>query len=972
MGNVRRVYVEKKKGFDVEAAGLLADLRTQFGYTSLQNIRILVRYDIEGIDDETFNKALTTIFSEPAADIVTDVLPAGGVVFAVEYLPGQYDQRADSAAQCVAMLAQGDAPLVRCAKVYILEGSLDEEQIAAVKAYLINPVDSREASLDMPDSLDMMADLPPDVPVLTGFSSLDRERMAEFRSRYALAMTLEDAMFVAAYFRSQRRDPTLTELRVIDTYWSDHCRHTTFLTRLSGVQFDDSPLLGQARAAWREYIRARAEVYGAGREAKTMCLMDLAQMGMKLLRKRGLLDDLDESEEINACSIRVTVEVDGRPEDWLILFKNETHNHPTEIEPFGGAATCLGGAIRDPLSGRAYVYQAMRVTGSGDPRTPISETLPGKLPQRVLAIGAAQGFSSYGNQVGLATGQVTEIYDPGYVAKRLEIGALVGAAPARNVVRRRPAPGDQVVMLGGRTGRDGCGGATGSSKAHDINSTLTCGAEVQKGNPPTERKLQRLFRNPAASRLIKRCNDFGAGGVCVAIGELAPGLLINLDAVPLKYEGLDGTELAISESQERMAVVLDPADTQAFLELARQENLEATVVAEVTREPRMRMVWRGREIVNIERSFLDTNGVIQQAEARITAPGEEADPFAEDPGAPDRERWLACVSSLACCSQRGLAERFDSTIGAGTVLMPFGGARQLTPAQAMAARLPVPSGETDAGTLMAFGFDPEISRWSPFHGGVWAVVESVNRIACAGGDASACRLTLQEYFERMFRGPERWGKPLSALLGAFWAQCRLGVPAIGGKDSMSGTFEDLDVPPTLVSFALAPADMSRVISAEWKGPGHRLAVLHLPIAQDRMPDPDAFLRNCAALYEAIGCGAVLSAHTLGRRGLVPALSAMALGNWIGARIDRVDLLSRPVPGGALVELSDDADVEQLFRGCSLTIIGVTDSLPVIRSGDIAVTLREIRSASERALADVFPITAGEDARTYPCTHYEKR
>ncbi len=946
MNRVRRIFVEKKPKFDVEAKNLLSALRAQLGLEGLKNVRVLVRYDVAGVTDAEWETACVTVFSEPMVDRTYSELPENmGTVIVRELLPGQYDQRADSAAQCVQFLTQGEQPQVRVATVFGLIGELSAADIRKIQSYLINPVDSCVGQMEPYTNLDLQADVPPDVPVLTGFTSLSREDMDTLRREMGLAMSLEDALFVAEHFAREHRDPTLTELRVIDTYWSDHCRHTTFLTELTDVSFEGVPYV---QRAWDSYQQARRSVYGARLEQKPTCLMDLATMGMKLLRQNGKLDDLDESEEINACSIRVDACIDGKTEPWLVMFKNETHNHPTEIEPFGGAATCLGGAIRDPLSGRSYVYHAMRVTGSADPRVPLNETLADKLPQRTITTSAAQGFSSYGNQIGLATGMVSEVYHPGYVAKRMEIGAVVGAAPAANVVRERPVPGDIVLLIGGATGRDGCGGATGSSKAHTSESLSTCGAEVQKGNPITERKIQRLFRKPHAARRIKRCNDFGAGGVCVAVGELAEGLLIDLDRVPIKYDGIDGTELAISESQERMAVVIAPEDLDAFIALSAEENLTATKIATVTDDATMRMFWRGKEILHISREFLDTNGVRQRARARIAAPKGKI--FLESETGDVKSAWLKAIGSLNGCSQRGLSERFDSTVGAGTVLMPFSGRYQHTPAQAMAARLPVTEGKTDTGTVMAYGFDPDIAQKSPFHGGTYAVVESLARLACAGGDVRRARLTFQEYFPRLNDDPARWGMPLGALLGAFTAQKELNVPSIGGKDSMSGSFEQLDVPPTLVSFAIVPADMRQVCSGEWKQAGSTLALISIPTDSDELPDYQAFLRNCDLVHEGLLNGNILSAHTLSRGGLAETAVRMAVGNMLGAKLD-VDArqLFTYRPGSMVVELRAG------YQNAAFTPVGRVTEEPVLRAAGVELPLTEALRVFEGTLENVFPI-----------------
>ena len=826
MSEVIRIFVEKKDGFNVLAKQTLWDIRHNLGMKSVEDLRYIVRYDLEGLTKEEYDKAKTIVLSEPNADVIyEETLPVedGWKVFAMEYLPGQYDQRGDSAEQCVQLLTQGERCKVLTARVIALKGNITDEELVKVEEYLINPVESRLASLEKPKTLDMEIPVPENVKRVEGFNDWNDDEMQKYYDSMGFAMTLADLKFCRDYFRdTEHRDPSVTELRVIDTYWSDHCRHTTFLTRLEEIEIEKSALGKVIEDALSEYYATRDEVYGKDTK-RIVSLMDMALIGMKSLKKKGLIPDLDESEEINACSIQVPVTIDGKTEQWLVQFKNETHNHPTEIEPFGGAATCLGGAIRDPLSGRSYVYQAMRVTGSGDPTIPFKDTMHGKLPSRKITTGAAQGYSSYGNQIGLATGQVTELYDQGYVAKRMEIGAVIGASPKENVIRETPLPDDVIVLLGGRTGRDGCGGATGSSKAHDENSIETCGAEVQKGNPPTERKIQRLFRNPETAKLIKRCNDFGAGGVCVAIGELADGLTVDLDKVTKKYDGLDGTELAISESQERMAVVLDKKDVDKFISLASKENLEATAVAVVTESPRLTMNWRGDTIVDLSREFLNTNGVTQVAKAYIEAPKWEGCYRKVAPAKlkdmPADEAFLENMSRLEVCSQIGLAERFDASIGAATVIMPFGGKNQLTPQEAMAAKIPLEKGETDDATAMSYGYIPGVSRWSPFHGSAYAVVESLSKLLAIGANPMTARLTFQEYFERLKDVPSRWGKPAAALLGAMQAQLKLGLPSIGGKDSMSGTFEDIDVPPTLVSFAVAMTKASKTISTEFKNAG---------------------------------------------------------------------------------------------------------------------------------------------------------
>lgn len=896
---VHRVYVEKRPGFDVEAQALKRDLTDFLKTEGLETLRLLNRYDVEGVDQALFGESVKTILSEPQLDEVYYDLPQGsGMAFAVEYLPGQFDQRADSAAQCVQLASRREKPLVRTARVYLLSGGLSDEAVARIKKYVINPVESREASLAKVSTLVLPVEAPERVPVLEGFRTLGEAGRAALRSELSLAMDAADLQFCQRYFLGEDRDPTLTELRLIDTYWSDHCRHTTFLTHLTDVSFDDP----DAEAAYQRYLAVREEL---GRSDKPVTLMDVATIGARVLKAKGILTDLDESDEINACTVKITIDVDGKPEPWLLLFKNETHNHPTEIEPFGGAATCIGGAIRDPLSGRGYVYQAMRVTGAADPTAPIEETLPGKLPQKKLTTTAAAGYSSYGNQIGLATGLVDELYHPGYAAKRMEIGAVVGAAPADHVRRETPAPGDVVVLLGGRTGRDGCGGATGSSKAHDASSLEECGAEVQKGNAPEERKLQRLFRDQRASRLIKRCNDFGAGGVSVAIGELADGLVIDLNAVPKKYEGLDGTELAISESQERMAVVLAPEDVDEFMVLAASENLEATAVARVTKEKRMVMAWNGETIVDLSREFLNSNGASRSASARVSAP----EPEAAQPTQDFTARLYETVANLNVCSKRGLAERFDATIGAGTVLMPFGGTRQRTPAQAMAALIPVLNGTTQTCSVMAWGGNPYEMEKSPFRGAYRAVVESLARLVATGAALSSAHLTFQEYFERMTGDALRWGKPLGALLGALDAQLDLGVAAVGGKDSMSGSFEQLDVPPTLVSFAVGLASAPRVISPEFKRAGARVRLIAPEYQENGLPDPASQKAVFDRVHAMIQSGEIASAMVPGFGGVAAAVFKMCLGNGIGFRFavgfDKCRAFDAPC-GAFVVELVEGA------------------------------------------------------------------
>ena len=974
MSRVIRIFVEKKPGFDIEAGHIMADLRENLGMTAIEDLRYLNRYDISGLSQEEFQQARGTILSEPNVDQVYDEefpAPEGYRVFAMEYLPGQDDQRADSAAQCVQLLTQGERPQVLTARVVAVKGNITDEQFEKIQSYLVNPVESRIASLDKPESLDMQAEVPPDVARVKGFIGWNGEELKNYYGSMGFAMTLEDLAFCQEYFRdTERRDPTVTELRVIDTYWSDHCRHTTFLTRLEQVEIEKGALSGAIEEALKAYYDARDTVYGKD-TSRPVSLMDMALVGMKLLRKEGKIPDLDVSEEINACSIQVPVTIDGETQQWLVQFKNETHNHPTEIEPFGGAATCLGGAIRDPLSGRAYVYQAMRVTGSGDPRTSFEDTMPGKLPSRKITTGAASGYSSYGNQIGLATGQVTELYDPGYMAKRMEIGAVIGASPKENVIRETPMPGDAIVLLGGRTGRDGCGGATGSSKAHTEQSIETCGAEVQKGNPPTERKIQRLFRDGEVAKLIKRCNDFGAGGVCVAIGELADGLTVDLDRVSKKYEGLDGTELAISESQERMAVVLDPKDVPAFLQAAHQENLEAQQVAEVTENPRLKMNWRGDLIVDLSREFLNTNGVTQRAKAKITAVDPAEDYRHLAPKAlrdlPVGKAFEENLKRLEVCSQKGLSERFDSSIGAGTVLMPFSGKYQLTPEEAMVAKIPLLKGETDDATAMRYGYIPGISRWSPFHGAAYAVVESLSKLLAVGADPAAARLTFQEYFERLHDVPERWGKPAAALLGAFTAQVNMGNPAIGGKDSMSGSFEALDVPPTLVSFAVAMTKASKTVSACFRKAGSQAWMVPVPEnPETHLPAWDKLKAVYAKIYEMMGKNQILSASVVREGGAAAAVCRMCFGNQMGFQFagdpDQKTLFA-PLSGSLVLELKDDSDTTGL-ETLGASVLGAVCGEPVILIGSERLSLAALTEAWEKPLEKVFPTRA--ETKAYFC------
>ena len=931
---VRRVYVEKRPGLRDEAESLKNDLRALLGVEALTGLRLLNRYDVEGLSEEQFRACVDKVLSEPQLDETSDRVPAGPC-FAVEYLPGQFDQRADSAAQCVQLLLQCERPLVRSARVYLPEGDLSADDLAKIKKYVINPVEAWEAALDKPETLAQSFPPPPPVAVLEGFRRI--ADAAGFIKQYGLAMDEADLRFCMDYFAEEGRDPTLTELRMIDTYWSDHCRHTTFGTVIDSAVFAD-PLL---QKTYEDYLATRAEI---GR-TKPVCLMDLATVAVRWLKHNGGLAKLDASEEINACTVKIEVDHDGKKEPWLLLFKNETHNHPTEIEPFGGAATCIGGAIRDPLSGRAYVYAAMRVTGAADPRVPLSETIPGKLPQRKLVTSAAAGYSSYGNQIGLCTGMVDELYHPGYAAKRMEVGAVIGAAPQENVRRERPAPGDVVILLGGRTGRDGIGGATGSSKAHDVKSVETCGAEVQKGNAPEERKLQRLFRSGEAARLIKRCNDFGAGGVSVAIGELAAGLDIDLNAVPRKYEGLDGTELAISESQERMAVVVAPEDAERFLALAAGENLEATVVARVKADERLTMTWNGDTIVDISRAFLDSNG----AEKHITVAPAAPEDWRRKAGGSFAEEYRKLAASLPCCSRQGLSERFDSTIGAATVLMPFGGARQRTPIQAMAHKIAVEHGDTRTCSLMSWGYDPYIAEKSPYHGAYLAVADSVSKLIAAGGGLDDCYLSFQEYFEKPGRDPARWGKPFAALLGAFRAQKELGLAAIGGKDSMSGTFERLDVPPTLISFAVTVGDVADVRSPEFKAAGHRAALLRPEYGPDGLPAAASLKETFETVRTLLRTGKALSAYVCGHGGAAEAVLKMALGNGLGFRFDSartMDDLFGSSPCAFVLELADGADA-----GLPL---GETTAEPVFAYGGQRADLATLEKAYEDALETVYP------------------
>ena len=967
--SVRRIFVEKKPAYAVKAGELREELENYLGIHNVKNVRVLIRYDIENLSEETYKKALVTIFSEPPVDLVYEeefTRNPGDLVFSVEYLPGQFDQRADSAEQCVKLLKEDEEPVIRSATTYVVTAPLTAEQEEAIKSFCINPVDSRQADEEKPETLVTEFEVPEDILYFDGFADSSEEELKALYGTLNLAMTFKDFLHIQNYYKKEEhRDPSVTEIRVLDTYWSDHCRHTTFSTELKNVSFTDGDYREPMEETYKQYLADREVIY-KGRDDKYVCLMDLALMAMKKLRSEGKLQDMEVSDEINACSIVVLVEIDGATEEWLVNFKNETHNHPTEIEPFGGAATCLGGAIRDPLSGRTYVYQAMRVTGAADPTRPLGETLKGKLPQRKIVNSAAQGYSSYGNQIGLATGYVKEIYHPGYVAKRMEIGAVMGAAPRKDVIRETSDPGDIIILLGGRTGRDGIGGATGSSKVHTTSSIEVCGAEVQKGNAPTERKIQRMFRRPEVSRIIKKCNDFGAGGVSVAIGELAAGLKIDLDKVPKKYAGLDGTEIAISESQERMAVVVDPKDVDQFLGYAAEENLEAVTVAVVTEEPRLKMDWRGKTIVDLSRAFLDTNGAHQEADVTLEVPGRAGNLFDKADVADVREKWLGMLSDLNVCSQKGLVERFDGSIGAGSVFMPYGGRYQLTETQAMVAKLPVLKGHTDTVTMMSYGFDPRLSSWSPYHGAVYAVVSSVAKIVAAGGDYSRIRFTFQEYFRRMNENPSRWSQPFSALLGAYSAQLGFGLPSIGGKDSMSGTFDtedgEINVPPTLVSFAVDVNSHKNVITPEFKRPGSKIVVFRIAKNQYDLPDYSQVMDGYGKIFEDIKAGRIISAYAVEGNGLAEAVSKMAFGNKLGVKIehnvDPRDFFA--AAWGDIVCEVPDGMVGQL--SISYTVIGEVTDRGAFEYGNVTISMEEALDAWMTPLEDVFPTAAGREAR----------
>ena len=966
MSNVRRVYVEKKPAYAVQAKELKHEIRSYLGINNMTGVRVLIRYDVENISDEVFEAACKTVFSEPPVDqLYRETFEMGSEdrTFSVEYLPGQFDQRADSAVQCVKFLNEEEDPVIRSATTYVIEGNITDDEFAAIKSYCINPVDSRETDMKKPDTLVTVFDEPKDVMIFDGFTEMTEEALKELYGSLNLAMTFKDFQHIQHYFAGEeKRDPSMTEIRVLDTYWSDHCRHTTFSTELKNVEFGEGDYKKPIVGTYEKYLADRAEIF-KGRDDKFVCLMDLALMAMRKLKKEGMLDDQEESDEINACSIVVPVEIDGEVEEWLVNFKNETHNHPTEIEPFGGAATCLGGAIRDPLSGRTYVYQAMRVTGAADPTVSVKDTLKGKLPQKKLVRQAAHGYSSYGNQIGLATGYVKEIYHPNYVAKRMEIGAVMGAAPRKDVKRLTSDPGDIIILLGGRTGRDGIGGATGSSKVHTESSIEVCGAEVQKGNAPTERKIQRMFRRPEVSRLIKKCNDFGAGGVSVAIGELADGLQIYLDKVPKKYAGLDGTEIAISESQERMAVVVDPADVEEFLKYANEENLEAVEVAVVTETPRLVLIWRDKEIVNISRAFLDTNGAHQETDVFVEIPSGKDNYFVKESVTDVKEKWLGDLADLNGCSQKGLVEMFDSSIGAGSVLMPYGGKYQLTETQAMVAKLPVLKGKTDTVTMMAYGFDPYLSSWSPYHGAVYAVLESVAKIVAGGGDYKKIRLTFQEYFRRMSEDPKRWSQPFAALLGSYEAQLGFGLPSIGGKDSMSGTFNEIDVPPTLVSFAVDVASDKTMISPELKKAGNKLVLFQIEKDAYDLPVYEQVKDLYGKFFEDVKAGKIVSAYTLDGKGVALAVSKMAFGNGLGVQLNDTlekDTLFAPGFGDLVAEVPAE-EADKLTAGG--IVIGEVADKPVLAYKDVKITLDEALEAWKGTLEKVFKTVSGEQGGT---------
>ena len=961
MSNVKRVYVEKKADFAVQAKELRHEIRHYLGIQTVTGVRVLIRYDVENVSDETFERACDGVFAEPPVDLLyKEEFPVNEEdrIFSVEYLPGQFDQRADSAEQCVQFIKEDEKPVIRTATTYVIEGNVTEEEFTAIKSHCINPVDSREAGLEKPDTLVAAFEEPEDVKILGGFQDMPEPELNTLYDSFGLAMTFRDFQHIQNYFKGEEhRDPSMTEIRVLDTYWSDHCRHTTFSTELKNIRFGDGDYREPIESTYQQYLKDHSEIF-AGRDDKFVCLMDLALMAMRKLKKEGKLADQEESDEINACSIVVPIKVDGVEEEWLINFKNETHNHPTEIEPFGGAATCLGGAIRDPLSGRTYVYQAMRVTGAADPTVSVKDTLKGKLPQKKLVRSAAKGYSSYGNQIGLSTGTVKEIYHPNYVAKRMEIGAVMGAAPRRAVIRETSDPGDIIILLGGRTGRDGCGGATGSSKVHTEESIETCGAEVQKGNPPTERKIQRLFRREEVSRLIKKCNDFGAGGVSVAIGELAEGLRVDLDKVPKKYAGLDGTEIAISESQERMAVVVDPKDVGTFLDYAKEENLEATEVAIVTETPRLVLVWRGKEIVNISRAFLDTNGAHQETDVEVEIPGREGSLFVREDVADVKEKWLSMLADLNVCSQKGLVETFDGSIGAGSVFMPHGGKYQMTETQAMVAKVPVQNGTTDSVSMMSYGFDPYLSSWSPYHGAIYAVTESIAKIVASGGDYRKIRFTFQEYFRRMTEDPKRWSQPFAALLGAYHAQLGFGLPSIGGKDSMSGTFQDIDVPPTLVSFAVDMAVEKDIITPELKQAGNKLVWLRIDRDAYELPVYEKVMEQYGKFTDDIREGRIVSAYALDRHGILAAVSKMAFGNQLGVKIEH-NLDPRDAFAPAFGDLIAEVPADKVGAlSITYTLIGEVTEERTFSYGNTVISMEEAIKSWTGTLESVFATRSG--------------
>lgn len=974
MDNIKRIYVEKKLNFNIKANHLMKDIKQNLKIEGLSGLRIINCYDVSGITEDTFKKAKETIFSETNQDMIYQNLDIKEhqKIFGIEYLPGQYDQRADSAQQCIKILNPKSNPIVKNTRIIILEGQINDKEFSKIKDYIINPVDSREISLKKLNKIDMKYEKPEEVEILNGLINKNTDQLIKFKKEKGLAMNIKDLKFIQKYFRDEeKRNPTITEIRVLDTYWSDHCRHTTFMTKIDDIKIEEGYYKDILEEALQEYLNSRDFVYKDNN--KDICLMDLATISMKEMKKRGLLEDLDISDEINASSIVINIEVDGKEEEWLIMFKNETHNHPTEIEPYGGAATCLGGAIRDPLSGRSYVYQAMRVTGSGNPNTPIEKTLEGKLPQIKITTEAAEGYSSYGNQIGIATGQVSEIYDEGFIAKRMEIGAVIGAAPKKNVIRKKPQKGDVVLLVGGRTGRDGCGGATGSSKAHTEDSILTCGAEVQKGNPPEERKIQRFFRNPIVSRLIKKCNDFGAGGVSVAVGELSPSIEINLDNIPKKYEGLDGTELAISESQERMAVVIDKEDLKKFVEFAKEENLEATKIADITDNGRLIMKWRNKKIVDIERRFLDTNGIKGSTKVKIQNPQKYNEYFINRTTNDNKiNKWLDVLKDINVADQKGLGEIFDSTIGARSVVMPYGGKYQLTASEGMVSKIPTIKGDTNTCTIMTYGYDPKIAKWSPFHGGIYSVLHSIAKIVAMGGDIKRTRLTLQEYFERLDNDYNKWGKPFSALLGANLVQKQLQIPAIGGKDSMSGTFEDINVPPTLVSFAVSVAKTENIISREFKKVGSNVIKISIPKDSRNIPDFEKAKKIYKRIHQLAIDNYILSSSTIGNGGIAEAVTKMSLGNMIGINLKNdIDFFSQDY-GSLILEIDKEINLESLFMDIEYKRIGQNIKEPIIKIDEEVITLKHALKVLREPLKNVFPIKSEEKVLSENKSYIKKK